>query len=141
MTQTVSKGKVIALEYTLKSEDKQVVYSNVGKDPLIYTQGANQVIPGVESAVEGMTVGQTKEVVVAPARGFGERNPNAVQEISKASIPDGIQIGTQLHGKDQAGRDVRPTVTEIKDQTVLLDFNHPLAGKTLFFDLKVVGID
>ena len=142
MTPTVSKGKVITLEYTLKSEDERIVYiSNVGKDPLIYTQGANQVIPGIESAVEGMAVGQTKQVVVESGHGFGERDPKAVQEIPKSSVPEGTQVGTQLHGKDQAGRDVRPTVTEIKDQTVLLDFNHPLAGKTLFFDLKVVGID
>lgn len=142
MAATVSKGKVITLEYTLQSEDKRIVYSsNVGKDPLIYTQGANQVIPGVESAVEGMVVGQTKQVVVDPEHGFGERDPKAVQEMSKASVPEGVQVGTRLQGKDQAGRDIRPTVTEIKDQTVLLDFNHPLAGKTLFFDLKVVGID
>jgi len=141
MTPTVSKGKVITLECTLKSEDNRVVYtSNVGTDPLIYMQGANQVIPGIESAVEGMTVGQTKQVVVEPERGFGERDPGAVQEVPKASVPDGIKVGTQLHGKDQAGRDVRPIIAEIKDQTVLLDFNHPLAGKTVLFDLKVVGI-
>lgn len=142
MTATVSKGKVITLEYTLKSEDERTVYlSNVGKDPLIYRQGANEVIPGIESAVEGMAVGQTKQVVVEPGHGFGERDPNAVQEIPKESVPDGIEVGTKLHGKDQVGRDIRSTVTEIRDQTVLLDFNHPLAGKTLFFDLKVVGID
>lgn len=142
MTPTASKGKVITLEYTLKSEDERTVYlSNVGEDPLIYTQGANQVLPGIESAVEGMTVGQTKQVVVEPGHGFGERDPAAIQEIPKESVPDGIQVGTQLHGKDQAGRDIRPMVTEIRDQTVLLDFNHPLAGKTLFFDLKVVDID
>jgi FKBP-type peptidyl-prolyl cis-trans isomerase SlyD len=140
MTETVSKGKVISLEYTLKLDDNQVVDTNVGKDPLTYTQGANQIIPGVESAVEGMTVGQAKQVVVAPTAGYGNRNPKAFQEIPKEKVPQGIQVGTQLHGKDAAGHDVRPTVTEIKDDTVLLDFNHPLAGKTLFFDLRVVNI-
>lgn len=142
MTATVSKGKVITLEYTLKSEDEHVVYiSNVGEDPLVYTQGANQVISGIESAVEGMAVGQTRQVLVKPEHGFGERDPTAVQEIPKASVPEGIQVGTRLEGKDQAGHDIRPTVTEIRDQTVLLDFNHPLAGKTLFFDVKIVDID
>ena len=140
MTETVSKGKMISLEYTLKLDDNQVVDTNVGKDPLTYTQGANQIIPGVESAVEGMTVGQAKQVVVEPTDGYGNRNPKAFQEIPKEKVPQGIQIGTQLHGKDAAGRNVRPIVTEIKDDTVLLDFNHPLAGKTLFFDLKVVNI-
>jgi FKBP-type peptidyl-prolyl cis-trans isomerase SlyD len=140
MTETVSKGKVIALEYTLKLEDNHVVDTNVGKEPLTYTQGANQIIPGVERAVEGLTVGQAKHVVVAPSDGDGDRNLNAFQEIPKAKVPKDIQVGTRLHGKDKAGRDVQPTVIEVKDDTVLLDFNHPLAGKTLFFDLKVVNI-
>jgi len=140
MTQTASKGKVISLEYTLKLEDNQVVDTNVGKDPLTYTQGANQIIPGVESAVEGMTVGESKHVVVAPSKGYGDRNLNAFQEIPKAKVSKDIRVGTRLHGKDKAGHDVRPIVIEVKDDTVLLDFNHPLAGKTLFFDLKVVNI-
>jgi FKBP-type peptidyl-prolyl cis-trans isomerase SlyD len=121
-------------------DDNQVVDSNVGKEPLTYTQGAKQIVPGVESAVEGMTVGQAKHVVVAPSDGYGERNPNAFQEVPKEKVPKDVQVGTRLHGKDTAGRDVRPIVTEIKDNTVLLDFNHPLAGKTLFFDLRVLNI-
>ncbi|HJR76991.1 MAG TPA: peptidylprolyl isomerase [Nitrospiraceae bacterium] len=140
MAETVSKGKTISLEYTLKLENNQVVDTNVGKDPLIYTQGANQIVPGVESAVEGMTVGQAKQVVVAPPDGYGERNPNAFHEVPKERVPQDVRVGTQLHGKDTAGREVQPVVAEIKQDTVLLDFNHPLAGKTLFFDLKVVNI-
>ncbi|HEX2056313.1 MAG TPA: peptidylprolyl isomerase, partial [Nitrospiraceae bacterium] len=136
----VSKGKVISLEYTLKLEDDQVVDTNVGKDPLIYTQGANQIVPGIESAVEGMTVGQAKHVVVAPSEGYGERNPDAFHEVPKERVPQDVQVGTQLRGKDTTGREVQPIVAEIKQDTVLLDFNHPLAGKTLFFDLKVVHI-
>lgn len=138
---TVSKGKVISLEYTLKLEDNQVLDTNVGKDPLTYTQGANQIIPGVETAVEGMTVGQTKQVIVAPADGYGERDPNAFQEVPKENVPGDIKVGVQLHGKDADGRVVRPVVAEIKDSTVLLDFNHPLAGETLLFDVKVVNIE
>jgi FKBP-type peptidyl-prolyl cis-trans isomerase SlyD len=140
MTETVSKGKAISLEYTLKLENNDVLDTNVGKDPLTYTQGANQIIPGVERAVEGLTVGQAKHVVVAPLDGYGDRNPNAVQEVSKGKVPKDIQVGMRLHGKEAAGHDVRPIVAEINDETVLLDFNHPLAGKTLFFDVKVVDI-
>ena len=140
MAETVSKGKVISLEYTLKLDDDQVVDTNVGKEPLTYTHGANQIIPGVETAVEGMTVGQAKQVVVAPTDGYGDRDPKALQEVLKEKVPQDIQVGTRLRGKDASGQDVRPVVSEIKDNTVLLDFNHPLAGKTLFFDLKVVNI-
>jgi FKBP-type peptidyl-prolyl cis-trans isomerase 2 len=140
MTETVSNGRVISLEYTVKLEDGQPVDTNVGQDPLTYTHGANQIIRGVEAAVEGMEVGQTKQVVVSPTDAYGDRDPNAVHEVPKAKVPQEAKVGTMLHGKDAGGREIRPTVSAIKDDTVVLDFNHPLAGKTLHFDLKVVNI-
>jgi len=144
MTKTVSKGKVISLEYTLTLKHNEVVDTNVGKAPLIYRQGANEILPGVESAVEGMTVGQTKQVVVAPKDGYGQRDPDAFHEMPKEKLPEDIQVsrqvGTQLLGDGAAGHHVRPTLARIKDETVLLDFNHPLAGRTLFFDLKVLDV-
>jgi len=141
MAATAMKGNLITLEYTFRSEDNQLVNSNVGKPPLIYTQGTNQVIPGVESAVEGMMVGETKHVVVPPADGFGPRDPQAVQEVHKHKLPRDITVGAHLRLQDKSGRELRPTVMQITDHTALLDFNHPLAGKTLFIDLKVVGIE
>ncbi len=140
MNKTVSNGNVISLEYTVKLEDGQVVDTNVGGDPLTYTQGANQIIRGVESAVEGMELGQAKQAVVPPTDGYGDTDPNAFAEVPKDKLPQEIEVGTQLHGKDANGREIRPVVSAIKDETVLLDFNHPLAGKTLYFDLKVVNI-
>jgi len=140
MTATVTKGKVISLEYTLKLDEKQVVDTNVGKDPLTYTQGTNQIIRGVEAAVAGMTVGETKHVILEPADGYGTINPRAFQEVPKEKVPKEAKVGTQLHGKDAKGRTIEPIVSEIRDNTVLLDFNHPLAGKTLFLDVKVVNI-
>ena len=140
MAETVSNGKVISLEYTVTLEDGQPVDTNVGQDALTYTQGANQIIRGVEAAVEGMEVGQTKQVVVSPTEGYGDRDPNAVHEVPKTKVPQEAKIGTMLHGKDANGREIRPTVSAINADTVILDFNHPLAGKTLHFDLKVVNI-
>lgn len=140
MAETVSNGKVISLEYTVTLEDGQPVDTNVGQDALTYTQGANQIIRGVEAAVEGMEVGQIKQVVVSPTEGYGDRDPNAVHEVPKAKVPQEAKIGTMLHGKDANGREIRPTVSAINADTVILDFNHPLAGKTLHFDLKVVNI-
>lgn len=140
MTPTVSKGKVISLEYTVKLDDDRVVGTNVGKEPLTYTQGAHQLIRGVENAVEGMAVGQARHVIVAPEDGFGARDLTAVREVPKKGVPEDIKVGTQLHWKDTGGHVVRPVVKEIKDNTVLLDFNHPLAGKTLFLDVKVVDV-
>ena len=141
MNKTVANGKVISLEYTLKTENDEVIDTNLGKAPLTYTHGTHQIIQGVEAAVDGMEIGQAKQAVVPPREGYGDPDPSAFHEVPKDQLPHGIEVGTQLHGTDSNGREIRPIVSAIKDQTVLLDFNHPLAGKTLYFDLKVVNID
>jgi FKBP-type peptidyl-prolyl cis-trans isomerase SlyD len=139
--QIVTEGKNVSLEYTLTLDDKSVVESNVGKEPLIYTHGTRQIIPGLEKALEGLAVGDTKEVTVAPADGYGEKDPNALQEVQKKLIPpDALVVGTRLQGKTPDGHMVYPRVAEIKGDTVMLDFNHPLAGKTLHFDVKILDI-
>jgi FKBP-type peptidyl-prolyl cis-trans isomerase SlyD len=140
-TQTVSEGKNVSLEYTLKLDDKSVVESNVGKQPLTYTHGTRQIIPGLEKALEGLAVGATKEVTVAPSDAYGEQDPNALQEVQKKLIPaDALVVGARLQGKASDGHMVYPRVAEIKDDTVVLDVNHPLAGKTLHFDVKILDI-
>jgi FKBP-type peptidyl-prolyl cis-trans isomerase SlyD len=139
--QTVAEGKNVSVEYTLTLDDKSVVESNVGKQPLTYTHGTQQIIPGLEKALEGLAVGDTKEVTVAPADGYGEKDPNALQEVQKKLIPpDALVVGARLQGKAPDGHMVYPRVAEIKDDTVVLDFNHPLAGKTLHFDVKILDI-
>jgi FKBP-type peptidyl-prolyl cis-trans isomerase SlyD len=139
--QTVTEGKNVSLEYTLTLDDKSVIESNVGKQPLIYTHGTQQIVPGLEKALEGLAVGDTKEVTVAPADGYGEKDPNALQEVQKTLLPsEALVVGTRLQGQTPDGHMVYPRVAEIKDDTVVLDFNHPLAGKTLHFDVKIVDI-
>jgi FKBP-type peptidyl-prolyl cis-trans isomerase 2 len=140
MTTTVAKGKMISLEYTIKLDDNQVVETTVGKAPVTYTQGAHQIVRGVETAVEGMLVGEAKHVIVTPEDGYGVRDLTALHELPKQKVPEDIKVGMKLRGKDPNGRIVQPTVKEIKDHTVLLDFNHPLAGKTLYFDVKVIDV-
>jgi FKBP-type peptidyl-prolyl cis-trans isomerase 2 len=83
MMATASKGKTISLEYTLKLDNDQVVETNVGEAPLTYTQGAHQIVRGVETAVEGMTVGEAKQVIVTPADGYGVRDLTALHELPK----------------------------------------------------------
>jgi FKBP-type peptidyl-prolyl cis-trans isomerase 2 len=138
---TISDGKTISMEYTLTLEDKKVLDTNVGGDPLNFTQGSHQIIPGLETALEGMKVGESKQVTVAPEQGYGPINPQAVQEVPIEKIPEEARkIGAQLQGKDAQGRMVTPRVAEVKEQVVVLDFNHPLAGKELFFDVKILDI-
>ena len=138
---TVSEGKSISMEYTLTLENKEVLDSNVGGEPLTFTQGSHQIIPGLETALDGMKAGERKQVTVAPEQGYGKVDPQAIQEVPIDQIPpDARKVGVQLQGKDGQGRVVHPTVTEVKEQVVVLDFNHPLAGKTLYFDVKILDI-
>ncbi|MEK9141532.1 MAG: peptidylprolyl isomerase [Nitrospirota bacterium] len=138
---TVSNGKKVTLEYTLKLDDQSVVDTNVGGEPLKVTQGSHQLIPGVEKQLEGMAVGEKKNFTVAPTEGYGSIDPKAFQEIDKKMVPpDSQKVGTQLEGKTADGQKVFPRISEVKNETVILDFNHPLAGKTLHFDIKVLDV-
>lgn len=137
---TVLPGKEVSLEYTLNLKDKKVYDTNVGGEALTFTQGGQQIIPGLEAALEGMAMGDSKQVTVAPADGYGAVNPKAFHEVPKKSIPPEAKVGTQLYGRRPDGQVLRPRIAEIKKDTVVLDFNHPLAGKTLYFNVKVLGI-
>jgi len=138
---TVSIGNAVSLEYTLTLDDQSVLESNVGKEPMTYTQGAHEIVPGLETAMEGMKKGERKHVVVSPAHGYGPIDPQAIREVKKELIPATAQkVGAQLQGQAADGTTAFPRVKEIKADTVVLDFNHPLAGKTLHFDVTVLAI-
>jgi FKBP-type peptidyl-prolyl cis-trans isomerase 2 len=138
---TVSNGKEVSIEYTLTLDDKEVVDSNVGGEPLVLTHGSGQIISGLEKALEGMKVGDIKQVTVAPDDGYGPVNPEAVQEVKKEEVPpEALKVGSELQAKDPNGQVFNLTVVEVKDETVILDFNHPLAGQTLHFDVKILDI-
>lgn len=140
-TMTISTGKEVSLEYTLKLKDNQTIDTNVGGTPLTYTQGTQQIIPGLEQALEGMAIGDNKQVMVAPEDGYDPVNPSAFQEVPKEQLPaEALQVGAQLQWQGPDGQIVRPRVSEIRENTVLLDFNHPLAGETLYFDVKILDI-
>src|SRR5690349_4649840 len=106
---TVSNGKQVTLEYTLKLDDQSVVDTNVGGEPLKVTQGSHQIIPAVEQALDGMTVGEKKQFMVTPADGYGTIDPKAFREVDKNMVPsDSRKVGTQLEGKTADGRTVFP---------------------------------
>ncbi len=139
---TVGEGKRVSLEYTLTLEDQTVIDTNVGKDPLVYTHGAQDIIPGLEKQLIGLKVGDTKNVEVAPADGYGEVDPSRVQEVPKENIPEEAWgVGKRLQGQGPDGGMIFAEVTEVKENTVIVDLNHPMAGKTLFFAVKVLKIE
>ena len=137
----VTSGTQVAVEYTLKLEDQVVVESNVGSTPFTYVQGSHRIVPGLENALEGMKIGESKQVKVPPEEGYGAVNPEAFLEVAKEKVPSDAQtVGAQLQGQNASGQLVRARVAEVKDNTVVVDFNHPLAGKTLYFEVKVLDI-
>lgn len=138
---SISEGKQVSIEYTLSLEDQQVVDSNVGKDPLIYVHGSQQIIPGLENALEGMAVGEQKQVKLEAEEGYGPVQEQAVVEVPMEQLPeDARTVGTMVQGQGPSGQPVRGRVADMKEETAVIDFNHPLAGKTLFFDVKVLDI-
>lgn len=138
---TVSSGLQVSIEYTLKLDDKTVLDTNIGSEPLTYIQGPLKILPGLEKALDGMRIGESKHVIVKPEDGYGLIDKGAFIEVSKEQLPkEELKIGTNLQAKDNTGRVIYARVSEIKEKTVVLDFNHPLAGKTLYFDVKVLDI-
>ncbi len=140
-TKIIKSGSTVSLEYTLSDEKGKMIESNKGKGPLNYVQGRGQLIPGLEKELMGMAVGGTKKVKVKPEDAYGPVNPKAFQEIPKANIPvEALKVGTTLVARNPQGQSTPARVHEIKEKTVVMDFNHPLAGKTLSFDVKVLDV-
>src|ERR1051325_7039517 len=137
----VRDGMLVSLDYTVKTPDGKLLETSNGSRPLQYIHGKKMMIPGLEKELTGMKVGAEKHVTVKPEEGYGKLNPKAVQEVPKEKIPpNALKIGAVLVGSDKNGSPIPMTVREIKEKTVLMDLNHPLAGKTLVFDVKVVDI-
>jgi FKBP-type peptidyl-prolyl cis-trans isomerase SlyD len=137
----VRDGFMVSLEYTLKSPDGKLLETNKGKEPLRYIHGQKMMIPGLERELTGMKVGGEKHVTVKPEDAYGKVNPNAVQEIPKEKFPpNGLKVGAVVAGRSPDGGVMPMTVREIKEKTVVMDMNHPLAGKTLVFDIKIVDV-
>jgi FKBP-type peptidyl-prolyl cis-trans isomerase SlyD len=137
----ISAGSVVSLEYTLTLDGQSALESNVGKEPMTYVQGAHEIVPGLEAALTGMKKGERKHIAVAPEDGYGPIDPNGIQEVKKEIIPvEAQKVGAQLQGRSADGSTAFPIVKEIREETVVLDFNHPLAGKTLHFDVTVLAI-
>jgi FKBP-type peptidyl-prolyl cis-trans isomerase SlyD len=137
----VEQGKKVSIEYTLKLEDGTQVETNLEKEPLTYTHGEGQIISGLEEALTGMREGDAKTVTVPPEKAYGETNPQAYQEVEKGQVPEKARKeGTLLTVSDGAGNRRQVRVHEIKDDKVVIDLNHPLAGKTLKLDVKVVDV-
>jgi FKBP-type peptidyl-prolyl cis-trans isomerase SlyD len=137
----VNDGHVVSMEYTLKV-DGEVADTSDGREPLEYVHGAGNIIPGLEREIVGMAVGESKDVVVAAADGYGEEDNKAFMDVPREQFPEEIpmKVGTELQVQNQAGQPMYARITTVGDKSVRLDFNHPLAGKELHFSVKVVNL-
>ena len=136
------KDDTVKVHYTGKLSDGNVFDSSKERDPLEFKVGAGQVIPGFEQAVEGMAVEETKEVTIPSTEAYGPVREELKQEVNKSNLPPELkpEVGMQLSAKNQEGGDMVVTVAEVKDESILIDANHPLAGKDLTFEIELVEI-
>ncbi|MCW9042406.1 MAG: peptidylprolyl isomerase [Pseudopelagicola sp.] len=135
-------GDTVRIHYTGTLSDGSVFDSSEGRDPLEFTLGSGQVIPGFDTGVTGMTVGETKTIEIASDDAYGPVQEEARQDVPRAQIPAEIplEVGIQLQMQSPTGQVVPVTVVEITEEAVTLDANHPLAGKDLTFALELVSI-
>lgn len=141
MTQ-VKTGDTVRIHYKGTLEDGTTFDSSEGRDPLEFTVGSGQIIPGLDAALPGMEEGEKKTVEVPAADAYGQPDPNAKQAVPRADIPEDIplDIGTQLQVQTPQGQVMPVTVAEVTEQQVVLDANHPLAGKDLTFNIELVSV-
>ncbi|MBM3141602.1 MAG: peptidylprolyl isomerase [Chloroflexi bacterium] len=135
-------GNTVQVDYTGKLADGTVFDTSVGREPLEFTLGAGQLIPGFEKAVLGMKVGEKKTVTIPADEAYGPHRDEQVVELSREELPSDLtpQVGQQLVVTQQDGRQIIVVITEVSDETVTIDANHPLAGKDLTFEIELVKI-
>ena len=137
----IQEGSRVQLEYTLSDSSGAVLDSNKGGEPFTYTHGQRQIVPGLESALAGKRAGDVAKVTVKPEDAYGTVDPKAQIEVGRERVPPDVKVGSELTGRDSSGATRSVRVKEVKDKSVVLDLNHPLAGKTLLFDVRVLSVD
>lgn len=138
---TIQEGSVVTVEFTLSLLDGTPIETNKGKEPMVFEQGKHEILPGLERQLVGMAVGETRRITVTPEEGFGAVDPNAFFEVPLEGFPpEALVVGMPLKAEDKDGNVIFMRVNEVKESTVVLDLNHPLAGETLLFDVRIISI-
>jgi FKBP-type peptidyl-prolyl cis-trans isomerase 2 len=138
----VEKGRKVSLEYTLTVDGGKVADTNVGKAPLTYEQGGGKMLPAFEAQIVGLGAGAKKEFDLAPEQGYGPVRKDLYQTVDAQQIPaEARKVGTMLTAKAENGQQRPVRVAEINGDKIVLDLNHPLAGKKLHFAVKVLSIE
>ena len=137
----ITDGKTVVIDYTLSLKNGVVIESTKNDDPLTYIQGDGELIDGLERAVNGLEKGAKKDIVLPVAQAFGEHDPEALLEIPKTDLPpESLVPETVIHAGGPKGQAINGKVMEVKDSTVIVDFNHPLAGQQLHCSIHIVDV-
>lgn len=137
----VAPGKQVSINYVLLI-NSEPVESTQGKEPLTFMVGSKSVIPGLENQLMGMAVGQEKKIIISAEEAYGPVDPNAFKEVPRSAMPQDTELkpGVVVEAEDPQGGSFPGVVWEVKADSVVLNFNHPLAGQTLEFDVQVLDI-
>ena len=137
----ISKNSVVTLDYQLKAENGEVIDSSAQTGPMIYIQGAEDILAGIEDAVNVLSVDDTTTAVVTPEDAYGEYDPEKVGAVPRSAFVgiDDLQVGMQVQEETEDGP-LLITIREVNEEQVIIDSNHPLAGLTLNFELQVMAI-
>lgn len=138
----INKDSVVSMSYNLKNAAGEELGRADGDKPLTYLQGAGQIVPGLENALEGLVIGDKKDVTLAPAEGYGELNPELKMKVERKMFPPDAEIKAGMQFRANIGGDHEHTFTvmDVQNDDIFVDGNHPLAGQTLHFSVEIVGI-
>jgi FKBP-type peptidyl-prolyl cis-trans isomerase SlyD len=134
----ITKHKIVTIDYTLSNGQGAVLNSSIGDEPFTFIHGTGSIIPGLETALEGKSSGDELKVRITPEEGYGPRNDSLMEVVSKDLFEDvgELKVGMQFEAKTETGKQLL-TITRIEGDNVTVDGNHPLAGETLHFDVKI----
>lgn len=137
----IEKGTIVTVHYTGKFEDGEVFDTSEQRGPMRFEVGTGQIIPGFENALIGKDKGDKISVTIEPKDGYGEVNEEYITEVSKKLMPENVEVGMMLEARNEEGGVLNVFVKEIAEETVTIDANSPLAGKTICFDIEVVEVE
>lgn len=136
----IQDGKRVKFNYTLHAEGK-LVDSSKGKS-FEYVHGEDKILPGLKEQLEGLKTGEEKNIVLTPENAYGQEDPQAIKEVPRDNLPENVtpELGLTLQMNTATGQKIQGVISGIKDDSIIVDFNHPLAGKTLTFAIKIMEI-
>lgn len=139
----IGPGTTVTLHFALRLEDGEEIDSTYGKDPAVFTVGDGNLLPGFEQALFGLKPGDEQVLTISPEDGFGQHNPSNIQEIPRDQFGDDIELeeGLMLSFADAKKAELPGVVSEFDDEKVVIDFNHPLAGRDILFDVAILNVE